>query len=78
MMKIIDKVKVLGRGMILVIDELNISCNIDDEIIINDITFKIIGIERITYQKKVGLLLSPNDLVNDNFNVNDQIIIYQK
>lgn len=73
-MKVIDKVKVLGRGYILVIipnDEINIT----DIILFGNIQFKICGIERLSNMKQIGLLLSPNDVVGKLIEIDDEITL---
>lgn len=73
-MKIIDKVRVLGRGWILVCDEAAPHVlHIDDEIVKNGTTFRIRGIEMMSHSVKLGLILSPNDSVDDTFSVGDVI-----
>lgn len=73
-MKVIDKVKVLGRGYILVIipdDEINIT----DTILFDNIQFKIRGIERLSNMKQIGLILSPNDVVGKLIEIDDEITL---
>ena len=73
-MKVIDKVKVLGRGYILVIipdDEINIT----DMILFDNIRFKICGIERLSNMKQIGLVLSPNDMVGKLIDIDDEITL---
>lgn len=71
-MKVIYKVNVIGRGYILVVKPQE-TINITDEIIFNDFHFKISGIERLSNMKKIGLQLSPNDMVGKLINVGDEI-----
>lgn len=73
-MKVIDKVKVLGRGYILVIipdDEINIT----DTILFDNIKFKIHGIERLSNMKQIGLILSPNDVIGKLIEIDDEITL---
>jgi len=73
-MKVIDKVKVLGRGYILIIipdDEINIT----DTILFDNIQFKICGIERLNNMKQIGLVLSPNNAVGKLIKIDDEITL---
>lgn len=74
-MKVEDKVYVIGRG--------NIICSTlgdndvirkSDKIKINNNIFDIIGIEMWSYSKHIGLILRPNNLVEE-VNINDEIEI---
>ena len=73
-MKVLDKVKVMGRGYILVVIPKDI-IQMTDEIVFNNIHFEIKGIERLSFIKKIGLLLSPNNMVGELINIGDEINI---
>lgn len=74
-MKVEDKVYVIGRG--------NIICSTlgDNDVIrksykikINNNIFDIVGTEMWSYSKHIGLILRPNNLVEE-VNINDEIEI---
>ena len=71
-MKVKDKVKVLGRGWVILVEP---DCEIDisDKIICGDNEFEIAGVERLLFVKTVGLVLRPNYKVDDTINVGDEI-----
>jgi len=72
-MKIIDKVRVIGRGNIVIVDNINgYVLHIDDKMKVGGLTFEITGIERLSSTKKVGLILRPNDKVEE-IKINDKI-----
>ena len=75
-MKIIDKVKVIGRGYVFIIipDD---TINMTDTIVFNGVQFKITGIERLSFMKQVGLILNPNDTAGNIINIGDEIEIYE-
>lgn len=76
-MKVIDKVKVLGRGYVLVVIPDN-KINMCDKILFDNIQFEIVGIEQLTHMKQIGLVLSPNDIVGKLINIDDNIEIIKK
>ena len=65
-MEIIDKVYVIGRGNIVVCDNIkDIPLHIGDKLISRGITFDVVGIETHQYTKIGGLILHPNDRVKE-------------
>ncbi len=73
-MKVIDKVKVLGRGCVIVVEP-DCEITMSDKVIFGENEFELNGIERLTNLKKVGLVLRPNDVAYDTINVGDEINI---
>lgn len=73
-MKVIDKVKVLGRGYVLVVipDE---PININDKILHKSVKYKITGIERVQHMKQIGLVLNPNDSVGVFIKIGDELTV---
>lgn len=71
-MKVIDKVKVVGRGCVIVVVP-DCEINISDKIVFGDNEFEIGGIERLSFMKKTGLVLRPNDVVYEKINIGDEI-----
>lgn len=78
-----DYMNVLGRGWLIIaygeeLSHTEIHCG--GRIVRGDTTFTITGVERTKYDdgwwnNRVGLILSPNNIVPDFFEVDDQIII---
>ena len=74
-MKVEDKVYVIGRGNIICSTlEDNDVIRKSDKIKINNNIFDIVGIEIWSYSKHIGLILKPNNLVEE-VNINDEIEI---
>lgn len=71
-MKVIDKVKVVGRGCVIVVEP-DCEINISDKIVFGDNEFEIKGIERLSFMKKTGLVLRPNDAAYEKINIGDEI-----
>lgn len=78
-MRVIDKVNVVGRGTILIVGEIP-SCglNIEQEVLVDGYGFKVRGIELQEFMKKSGLILSPNEKVDERVNIGDYIEIKEK
>lgn len=73
MNKVIDVVRIIGRGNIIVCDNEN-NMHIGDVLEIDGIKFEIRGIECSytlmtipSQSKKIGLILTPNDIINSEF-----------
>lgn len=73
-MKVKDKVKVTGRGCVIIVEP---DCEIDisDKIECNGVQFGISGIERWSHMKTTGLILRPNSDVYDAINIGDDLDI---
>lgn len=66
MMEIVDKVYVLGRGNIVVCDDIKSSpLHIGDKVTARGLVFEIVGIEQSQYMKSGGLILRPNNKVEE-------------
>lgn len=80
-----DYVNVLGRGWVIIacgeeLSHTDIHCG--EKIVRGDTTFTIAGVERTKYDdnwwsNRVGLVLSPNNLVPDYFEIREEIEILQ-
>ena len=71
-----DKIRVLGRGWVI-ISETDEPPTISDEIEVNGKIFGIAGIER-WYTKRLGLVLRPNDEVNETISIGDNMEIIKR
>lgn len=79
-----DYMNVLGRGWLIIaysekLSRADIHCG--DMIVRGDKTFTVEGIDRLKYgwwMNRVGLVLSPNRLVPDCFELGDEIEILKK
>ena len=71
-----DKIRVLGRGWVI-ISETDEPPTISDEIEVNGKIFGIVGIER-WYTKRLGLILKPNDEVNETISIGDNMEIIKR
>ena len=79
-----DCMNVVGRGWVVIVycDEFGypeVHCG--DGIVRGDITFTITGVERMSsvwWNKRIGLILSPNNLVPDHFEIGEELEILQK
>jgi nicotinamidase/pyrazinamidase len=66
MMEIVDKVYVIGRGNIVVCDDVKSTpLHIGDKVTARGLVFDIVGIESHQYTKAGGLILRPNDKVEE-------------
>ena len=72
-----DKVRVTGRGCVIILEP-DGEINISDKVTCNGTEFGIVGIERLSFVKTVGLILRPNDVAYEKINVGDEIIIGQE
>lgn len=72
--KVIDKVRVIGRGWVIVVEP-DGEISMTDKLTCNGTEFTIAGIESVTFMKKVGLILRPNDMVDKTISVGDDIVI---
>ena len=72
-----DKIRVIGRGWVI-ISETDEPPTISDEIEINGKIFGIVGIERWSYSKRLGLILRPNDEVNETISIGDNMEIKKR
>lgn len=72
-MEIVDKVYVIGRGNIVVVDNIR-ECplHINDKVRVRDLQFEITGIEFAEHMRHGGLILRPNDKVEE-IKINDKI-----
>ena len=71
-----DKIRVLGRGWVI-ISETDEPPTISDEIEVNGKIFGIVGIER-WYTKRLGLILRPNDEVNETISIGDNMELIKR
>ena len=76
-MKVKDKVKVLGRGCVIVVEP-DCEINFSDNVKTADEVFEIVGIERWSHLKTTGLVLRPNDKAYETINIGDEIQIVPK
>lgn len=76
-MEVKDKVNVVGRGCVIVVEP-DCEINITDKIIFGENEFEIRGIERLSFMKNVGLVLRPNDIVYETINAGDEIEIVKQ
>lgn len=74
-MEVKNKVKVLGRGCVIIVEP-NCEIHLSDKIRCGENEFEIIGIEGISFMKTVGLLLRPNDIADNTISVGDEIEIW--
>ena len=72
-----DKIRVIGRGWVI-ISETDEPPTISDEIEVNGKIFGIVGIERWSYSKRLGLILRPNDEVNETISIGDNMEIIKR
>lgn len=73
-----DKIHVTGRGWVI-LSETDELPTLKDMVLAGDKYFGIVGIERVSYSKNLGLVLVPNNEVNEAISVGDTIeIIKQK
>jgi len=72
-MEVKDKIRVLGRGWVFIIEP-TCEINISDKVICGENKFEIAGIERL-FVKAIGLVLHPNDIACKTINIGDNIII---
>lgn len=65
-MEVVEKVKVLGRGNVIIVDPCNYDCNfiVGDHVNIHDTEFGVSGVEIAPFTNKIGLVLYPNDKVS--------------
>lgn len=72
-MNVIDKVRVIGRGNIVVVDNIK-ECplHINDKVRVRGLQFEITGIEFSEHMRQGGLILRPNDKVEE-IKINDKI-----
>lgn len=73
-MEVKDKIRVLGRGWVFIVEP-TCEINIPDKVICGENKFEIAGIERLSFVKKIGLVLLPNDIACKTINIGDNIII---
>ena len=74
-MKVENIVRVTGRGHIVCSHMDDEVIRIGDKVTAGDMEFTVRGIEKWQHSKAVGLLLSPNDFVQEHFRIGDKIII---
>lgn len=73
-----DKIHVTGRGWVI-LSEADEPPTLKDIVLVGDKYFGIVGIERVSYSKSLGLVLVPNNEVNETISIGDTIeIIKQK
>ena len=73
-----DKIHVTGRGWVI-LSEADEPPTLKDMVLAGDKYFGIVGVERVSYSKNLGLVLVPNNEVNEVISVGDTIeIIKQK
>ena len=72
-----DKIRVLGRGWVI-ITETDEPLTTSDEIESNGKIFEIAGIERWPYSKRLSLLLRPNDEANEIISIGDSMEIIKR
>ena len=72
-MKVEDIVRVVGRGHIVCSHLDDEVIHIGDKVMAGDVEFLVRGIERWSYSKSIGLLLSPNTSVPGCFRIGDEI-----
>ena len=73
-MEVKDKIRVLGRGCVIIVEP-TCEINISDKVICGENEFEITGIERLSFVKTIGLVLRPNDIAYKTINIGDNIII---
>lgn len=73
-MEVKDKIRVLGRGCVIIVEP-TCEINISDKVICGENKFEIAGIERLSCVKTIGLVLRPNDIAYKTINIGDNIII---
>lgn len=73
-MEVKDKVKVNGRGCVIIIEP-DCEINMSDKVVFSDKEFEIAGIERLSFMKKVGLVLRPNDIAYETISIGDEVEI---
>ena len=72
-MNIIDKVYVVGRGNIVVVDDVKKQpIHVHDKVKVRDLQFEVVGVEFSQYIKQGGLILRPNNRVEE-IKINDKI-----
>lgn len=72
-----DKVRVIGRGCVIILEP-DGEINIADKVTCDGTEFCIVGIEKLSHMKTVGLTLRPNDLVQEKINIGDEIVIVRE
>ena len=73
MMEVIDKVYVIGRGNIVVVDDVKKQpIHVHDKVKVRDLQFEVVGVEFSQYMKQGGLILRPNNKVEE-IKINDKI-----
>ena len=72
-MKVEDVVRVVGRGHIVCSHMDGRTIRVGDKVIAGDMEFEVRGIERWSYSKSIGLLLSPDTSVLGCFRIGDEI-----
>ncbi len=73
MMEVIDKVYVIGRGNIVIVDDIrDVHLHINDKVKVRDLQFEVVGVEFAEHIKQGGLILRPNDKVEE-IKINDKI-----
>jgi nicotinamidase/pyrazinamidase len=72
-MEIVDKVRIIGRGNIVIVDNIKeYPLHINDKVRVRDLQFEITGIEFAEHMIHGGLILRPNDKVEE-IKINDKI-----
>lgn len=70
-MKVQDYMSVCGRGWVIICDKGNI--HVGDKIEAKGNIFEVTGTETATGINWIGLVLSPNNLVSDCFEIGDEV-----
>ena len=72
-MKVIDKIRIIGRGNVVVVDDIRkYHLHVNDKVRVRDLQFEIAGIEFAEYIKYGGLILRPINRVEE-IKINDKI-----
>lgn len=72
-MEVIDKIPIIGRGNVIVVDDIRkYHLHVNDKVRVRDLQFEIAGIEFAEHIKHGGLILRPNDRVEE-IKINDKI-----
>ena len=72
-MNVIDKVRVIGRGNIVIVDNIRkYHLHMNDKVKVNGTQFEVVGIEFSEHIKSGGLILRPNDKV-EGIKIKDKI-----
>ena len=72
-MKVEDIVRVVGRGHIVCSHLDGRTIRVGDKVMAGYTEFEVRGIERWSYSKSIGLILSPNTSVPGCFRIGDEI-----